>query len=129
MPSWEKEAVKLDKIFLNKLAFYGYHGVFPEENKLGQRYYVDLALELDLQPAGKSDDINHSIDYGQVYEVTKTILEGPPYRLIESAAERVAGELLNAFPLLQACRVKVVKPDPPIPGHYESVAVEIYRER
>ncbi|SDN10144.1 dihydroneopterin aldolase [Sediminibacillus halophilus] len=119
----------MDKIFLNKMEFYGYHGLFPEERKLGQRFYVDLTLEIDLKAAGQTDNMEESIDYGQIYQVTKAVVEGEAKQLIESVGEKIAEALLRKFPRLQACKVKVIKPDPPIPGHYDSVAIEIYRER
>ncbi|GAB2564478.1 dihydroneopterin aldolase [Gracilibacillus alcaliphilus] len=119
----------MDKIQLNQMTFYGFHGVFPEEKKLGQRFLVDLTLELDLRQAGETDDLQHSIDYGLVYQLTKNIVEGPSKKLVETVAENLASELLAYFDSLQACRVKVIKPDPPIPGYYQSVAVEIYREK
>lgn len=120
---------ELDKIYVNQMEFWGYHGLFPEENKLGQRFYVDLELELDLKPASQSDDMTKSIDYGAIYETTKKIVEGKAYKLVESVAEQISGELFSSFPLLEGCLVKVFKPDPPIPGHYQSVAIEIYRSR
>ncbi|MFB1051036.1 dihydroneopterin aldolase [Paraliobacillus sp. JSM ZJ581] len=119
----------MDKIFLHKCAFYGYHGLFPEETKLGQRFYVDLELELDLQQAGCSDDMKDTINYGAVFQATKEIVEGRPFHLLEALAEAIAAKLLTDFSQLQACRIKVDKPDPPIPGHYQAVAVEIYRRR
>lgn len=119
----------MDKIFVNGMEFYGYHGLFPEENKLGQRFYVDLTLELDLTAASNTDDVNESIDYGHVYRVTEAIVEGKAKRLVETVAEDLAQKLLTSFEKLSACTVKVIKPDPPIPGHYQSVAIEIYRVR
>ncbi|MBA2177017.1 dihydroneopterin aldolase [Halobacillus locisalis] len=119
----------MDKIHLNQMEFWGYHGLFPEENKLGQRFYVDAQLELDLKPAAASDDMTKSIDYGAVYEVTKTVVEGEAYALVETVAEKLAGKLLQEFSILEACHLKVYKPDPPIPGHYKSVAIEISRSR
>lgn len=111
------------------MRFYGYHGLFKEENKLGQRFNVDVVLFTDLTKAGKTDEMNDSIDYGHVYKVVQQVVEGKPYRLIETVAASIANQLLETFPSLFASTVKVIKPDPPIPGHYESVAVEIYRER
>lgn len=111
------------------MEFYGYHGLFPEENKLGQRFYVDLALECDLSIAGKTDRMEDSIDYGMIYQKTKAVVEGTALHLIEAVAENIANQLLGNFNKLYACKVTVYKPDPPIPGHYQSVAVEIYRER
>lgn len=119
----------MDKIFVNKMEFYGYHGVFPEETKLGQRFKVDLVVELDLAKAGKSDNLEDSINYGELYEVCKGIVEGKPYKLVEAVAERIASELLTKFTPIALCTVKVYKPDPPIAGHYESVAIEIVRGR
>ena len=119
----------MDKIILNQLHFYGYHGLFPEEKKLGQRFDIDLEFFLDLEIAGKSDDMSDSIHYGEAFEIVKEIVEGEPKNLIEALAESIAAKLLSHFDLLKACRVRVIKPNPPIPGHYESVAVEIYREK
>ncbi|PWU67807.1 dihydroneopterin aldolase [Gracilibacillus dipsosauri] len=119
----------MDKIYVHEMQFYGYHGLFPEERKLGQRFSVDLILELELRKAGKSDNMEDSIDYGLVYQLTKEIVEGEAKNLVEAVAQSVADKLLMSLPLLQACTVKVYKPDPPIPGHYRSVAVEIYREK
>ncbi|QKY70914.1 dihydroneopterin aldolase [Lentibacillus sp. CBA3610] len=119
----------MDKILLNQMMFYGYHGLFPEENKLGQRFLVDTELMLDLKKSSRSDDMHDSIDYGEVYHVIKEIMEGEPKNLVEAIAEAIADELFQSFNLLKACKLTVTKPDPPIPGHYQSVAVEIYRER
>lgn len=111
------------------MQFYGFHGLLPEENKLGQRFNVDAELHLDLRKPGQTDHMEDSIDYSLVYEVIKKIVEGETKNLIESVAESIAKNLLASFDLLHACSIRVVKPDPPIVGHYESVAVEIYRER
>lgn len=119
----------MDKIKLKRLAFYGYHGLFPEENKLGQRFYVDVELFLSLQKAGKSDKMEDSIDYGAVYEMIRSIVEGEPKNLIEAVAEAIAQSLLENFAALHACQIEVTKPDPPIAGQYDAVSVQIYRER
>ncbi len=119
----------MDKIHVNQMEFYGYHGVFPEETRLGQRFAVDLTVELDLSKAGKTDELEHSINYADLYQVCKDIVEGKPYKLVETIAEQIASTILEQFSLVEACHVKVIKPDPPIPGHYKSVAVEITRSR
>lgn len=111
------------------MEFYGYHGVFPEETKLGQRFKVDLIVEADLAKAGKSDHIEDSINYGELYEICRNIVEGAPLKLVEAVAEKIASALLAKFPTMNSCTVKVYKPDPPIAGHYESVAIEIVRGR
>lgn len=117
----------MDKIFLNQMEFYGYHGVFPEETKLGQRFIVDVVLEVDLKEAGKTDDLSKTIHYGEVYELTKEIVEGHPFKLVETLAEKITEKILKNYALVNNCTVKVIKPNPPIAGHYHSVAVEIKR--
>jgi dihydroneopterin aldolase len=119
----------MDKIILNKMAFYGYHGVFPEETHLGQRFMVDLTVETNLKKAGETDQLEYSINYGEIYQVCKEIVEGKPYKLVEAVAEKIAGEMLTRFEPISQVIVRVIKPDPPIPGHYESVAVEVTRSR
>ncbi|HSU79827.1 MAG TPA: dihydroneopterin aldolase [Candidatus Angelobacter sp.] len=119
----------MDKIYLNNLAFYGYHGVLPEETRLGQRFNVNLVLESDLSKAGNTDDLKDTVNYAAVYDCVRGVVEGPPRKLLESVAETLADTLLQEFPLIHSCIIKVIKPDPPIPGHYESVAVEIQRGR
>jgi 7,8-dihydroneopterin aldolase/epimerase/oxygenase len=119
----------LDKIFVNQMEFYGYHGVFPEETRLGQRFIVDLMVLLDLKKAGESDELEHSVNYGELFQVCKEIVEGKPYKLVEAVAETISASILSQFTLVSEATVKVIKPDPPIPGHYRSVAVEITRRR
>ncbi|KKI91626.1 dihydroneopterin aldolase [Bacillus sp. SA1-12] len=119
----------MDKIFVNGMEFYGYHGVLKEENKIGQRFRVDLTVEVDLKNAGETDELEHTVNYASLYTCCKKIVEGKPYKLVEAVAEQIAKEVLTKFHLVQNCTVKLIKPDPPIPGHYKEVAVEIKRGR
>ncbi|WP_304439356.1 dihydroneopterin aldolase [Geobacillus sp. FSL W8-0032] len=119
----------MDKIYVHGMEFYGYHGVLREENILGQRFLVDVTLELDLQSAGRSDRLEHTINYADVYERCRMIVEERTFALIEAVAEAIAADLLAAFPRIQRCTVKVIKPNPPIRGHYQHVAVEMSRGR
>lgn len=117
----------MDKIYVNGMEFYGYHGVFQEETKLGQRFIVDLVAEVELKQAGDTDNLDFSVNYGELYQVCRDIVEGPPFKLVEAVAEKIAQTILSDFTLVKNCTVKVIKPDPPIPGHLKSVAVEITR--
>lgn len=124
-----KEAFIIDKVYVEGMEFYGYHGVFKEENKLGQRFRVDLTAFLDLSEAGKTDNIDATINYAELYKLCKEVMEGEPVNLVETLAETIAAKVLEKFEAVQECTVKVVKPDPPIPGHYKSVAIEMTRKR
>ncbi|MBC1376047.1 dihydroneopterin aldolase [Listeria sp. FSL L7-0091] len=119
----------MDKIYLNELVFYGYHGVLAEETKLGQTFRVSLILGLSTKKAGMSDSVEDTVSYAEVYETVKEIVEGKPFKLIEALAEKISIEVLAGYPLLEEVTVKLIKPNPPIPGHYDSVAVEIERKR
>ncbi|MGM9986981.1 MAG: dihydroneopterin aldolase [Bacillaceae bacterium] len=119
----------MDRIYVNEMLFYGYHGVFPEENKLGQRFIVDIVASLSLRKAGESDDLNHSVNYGELYQLSQKIVEGKPVQLIETLGERIAAQILEDYPAIEEVTVKITKPDPPIPGYYRSVAIEVTRGR
>lgn len=118
----------MDKIFFKQMYFYGFHGAYPEENRLGQRFYVDLELGLDLRPSAMTDDLEKTVNYAEVYELVKNEVEQTRVKLVETLAENVANRLLNQFPIEQVL-VRVTKPDPPIPGHYQAVGVEIVRSK
>lgn len=119
----------MDSIYINGMEFYAYHGVFPEENRLGQLFTVDVVLHTDLRPAGESDDLTRTVNYAEAYNEIKAIMTGEPVQLVETLAERIAAVLLAQFPIVRSARVKLHKPNPPIPGHLAGVAVEILRER
>jgi dihydroneopterin aldolase len=118
-----------DRIILKGMVFYGYHGVTQAEKTLGQAFIVDLELEVDLKAPGASDNVKDTVDYSQVYQVAKEVVEGPSRDLMESVAEGVAQKLLHTFPL-DGVRVRVTKPHVPIKGAVvEGAGVEIHRLR
>lgn len=121
--------MKPDKMQLRGLKFYGYHGVHDAEQQLGQRFEVDLEMELDLRTAGRSDDPNDTVNYSLVYQEIKKIVEGPPKKLLESVAEAIACRVLENFDI-ESVRVKVKKPEVPVKGSILSyAAVEIFRSK
>ena len=118
-----------DKIALKGMVFYGYHGVAPEEQKLGQRFIVDLEMERDLSRAGLSDDPEDTVSYALVFDMVRQIMEGPSRKLLENLAETIAQQALDGYDL-EAIRVIVRKPEVPMPGSIlDHAAVEIYRTR
>ncbi|WKA54891.1 dihydroneopterin aldolase [Planococcus shixiaomingii] len=117
----------MDFIHVNDMEFYGYHGVFPEETKLGQRFRLTISLAVDLKRAGETDELEHTVHYGEIYAACRSIVEGEPKKLVEAVAEEVAAHILTNFSLVKGIRVLLIKPDPPIPGYYKSVAIELTR--
>ncbi|NLY80933.1 MAG: dihydroneopterin aldolase [Lysinibacillus sp.] len=118
----------MDYIHLRDMQFYGYHGVLQEETMLGQRFRVTVSLAVSTKKAGETDHLHHTVNYVEVYELCKNIVEGKPFQLIEAVAETIATAILEKFDgQVYGCKVELIKPDPPIPGHYKEVAVEIVR--
>jgi len=99
-----------DRIVLRGMQFFGFHGTRPEENNLGQRFVVDIALQLSLRAAGEADDLSLTVDYSQVHALARAIVEGPPLKLTEAVAERIAAAVLAEQPLVEAVEVRVAKP-------------------
>lgn len=119
-----------DRILLTDMVFHGHHGTLPAENELGQPFIVNIELHLDLRPAGTSDDLARTVDYGTVHRMARDIVEGPPVQLTETLAERIAAGVLGDHPTVGAVRVRVAKPhvrlgDTVLAGS----AVEIMRRR
>jgi dihydroneopterin aldolase len=119
-----------DRIRLNEMMFYGYHGVLAEEQALGQRFVVDLELVTDLRRAGVSDDLDQTVNYSAVYAAVRDIVTGPPCRLIEAVAEAIAARVLADHPTVERVSVRVRKPAVPIAGAMlASAEVAIERDR
>lgn len=119
----------MDKIYINNLEFIGYHGVFPEEKKLGQKFQVSVEMSCDTREAGKTEDLTKSTHYGLVAEdIGKLFLE-KSVDLIETCAEEIAQMILRKYPLIFEVKVTVKKPWAPLQMHFENVAVEITRKR
>ncbi len=120
---------KADRIVLDGMRFYGFHGVNPEERVQGQEYLVDLAVEMDLSVPGGSDRLEDTVSYAHLYRAVRDVMEGEPRNLLEAAANSIAEKVLSNFPV-DSVSVRVKKPHPPIRGSViENATVEITRRR
>jgi dihydroneopterin aldolase len=118
-----------DQVFVNGLALHAYHGVMPHEAKVGQSFSLDLALDIDLKQASRSDKLADTVGYDQVVEVASKAFRAKRYRLVEAAAGAVADAVLTTFRQVSAIRVTIHKPHAPIAATFEDVGVAIFRER
>ena len=118
-----------DRIVLANLVFQARHGVEPRERVEPQRFEVDVELELDLRPAGETDDLSKTANYAEVDAVVRPIVEGRSFALIEALAEAIAGAVLASQPLADAVVVRVRKPEVRLGGPLDHAAVEIRRMR
>ena len=117
----------MDKIILKGIQFYGYHGVSEAERELGQKYAVDIEIDFDLEPAGRSDNLNDTVNYSEIFRLVIEVGTSEKFLLIESLAQKIADAILSRFPI-ETVLVRVKKLTPPIPGELEYAGVEIVRE-
>ena len=104
----------------------GHHGVFDFERRDGQVFVVDLVLGIDTRDAARSDDLQHTVDYGSLVAKVKNAIETDPVDLIETLAQRIADVCL-ADPRVQWTEVTVHKPDAPIEATFSDVTLTITR--
>ena len=118
-----------DRIRLEGMVFYGFHGVDPAERKVGQRFIVDLEVGIDLRRAGASDNITDTINYSQLYRAVREIVEGRSRNLLETLAQDISQRVIDNFNV-ESVRVHVKKPEAPIKGSVLGYAgVEILRNK
>jgi dihydroneopterin aldolase len=114
----------MNKIVIEGIKLYCYHGCLEEEARIGANYVVDVMMETDFSEAAKTDDLARTIDYVTVYEIVKKQM-AVRSRLIEQPAQRIIDELKKQFPSLKYTEVKVSKINPPMNGDVEKVSVII----
>lgn len=116
-----------DEIHIENLEIFAKHGVFPEENRLGQKFLISLTMYVDARPAGKADCLEQSVHYGEASQFMTDWMHRHTYRLIEAAAEHLAEELLLRYPLLKGLTLELKKPWAPVGLPLETVSVKITR--
>lgn len=117
------------KISLNEMVFYGYHGVYDEERRLGQRFIVTVHLDTDPETDKSIHSLDDTIDYTKVYDEIQTIMETHQFHLLEGCANTILDKLIQDFPLISKATVCIQKPSVAIRGSLRSVEVEISRQR
>ena len=118
----------MDMITIQNLEVFAKHGVFPEENVLGQKFVLSAILYTDTRKSGLTDSLEDSTHYGEVSHFMKAFVEGHTFRLLESVAEQLTQELLLSFPLIRKVDLEIKKPWAPIGLPLDTVSVRIVRE-
>ena len=118
----------MDKISIKNLKIPGKHGVYDFEKKTNGIFELDIDLYFDLVKAGNSDNLKDTIDYANVVDLTIEIFNKKRYSLIESLAEKICDILLSNFPI-EKIMLKIRKPHAPIEANFDSVQVQLIRER
>ena len=118
-----------DRIFIRGLSLHAYHGVMPYEGKVGQSFAIDLALDMDLSAAARTDKVADTVSYDQVVAVASTAFTSQKFKLIEAAAGKVADAVLAKFPRVRSVEVTIHKPHAPIAATFSDVGVTLLRRR
>lgn len=118
----------MQTILLNGLKFYAYHGVAPEENKIGQAYTVDVKMEADLTKAMESDDVKDTVNYADVYNSIKDEMSRKSH-LIEHVAKRIGDRILCDFSMVESVEVKIMKHNPPMGAecNFAGICINMHR--
>lgn len=117
----------MDCIKITNLKIFAHHGVFPEETRNGQYFYVNAKLYLDCKKAGKTDCLEDSLNYGEVSHFITDFLTSHTYKLLEAAAEHLVEEMLLSMHGLRKVELELCKPQAPIGLPFENVSVTIER--
>ena len=119
----------MDRIIIKGLKLYAFHGVNPEEKENGQDFILDISAYLPLAKAGKTDNLEDTVSYAKIIKLTRAVFTAEKYDLIETAARKVASEILKTFDMIESITVTLKKPDAPIKADFDYVAVEISLSR
>lgn len=96
--------------------FYAHHGVMQEEHRLGGRFEVDVAIDLDIEAAAREDALEATVDYERVYRLVEEIVTDNNFYLIERLAYLIARRTAEVYPQAMAVETVVRKPNPPVGG-------------
>ena len=120
--------MSLDRISLKGLRVFARHGAAEHERRDGQEFVIDADLWLDTRAAAAADDLSLTVDYGAVAGRLVSLASGPPGRLIETLAERLAAVCLSE-PGVEEAEITVHKPHAPLPHRFSDVTVVVRRKR
>lgn len=102
-------------ITLEGLEFFAYHGFFDEEQRIGNKYSVDIIVTADLSEAARRDRLSATVDYGELYKITLGVMQRKA-RLLEHIALSIIEDVRSRYPDLETVEVSVSKFNPPIGG-------------
>jgi len=111
------------KIALQGIRFFAYHGFYPEEQVLGCEYIVDIETELEVYGSG-NDDIQHTVNYERLFSIAK-IEMAVPRKLIETVAHGMLERIRHEFLAVQKIRLAIKKMHPPLAGQVENSLIEL----
>ena len=118
----------MDKIRILNLKIPAKHGVYDFEKERKGIFEIDIEMQLDINKAIISDDVQDTVDYNEVINITKKIFSENDYNLIECVAGKIGESLLEKYPINNVI-IKIRKPHAPINADLDTVEVEVERKK
>lgn len=112
------------KIYLRNVRFHAFHGVLPQEGIVGNDYLVNMVLDYDFSSAMKTDDLQGTLNYAEVYQKVREEM-AVPSKLLEHVAGRIAHRLFSDFPEIQKLQLSITKVNPPMGADSDGAGVEV----
>jgi dihydroneopterin aldolase len=112
-------------ITLKNCAFFARHGVLEQENALGQRFFVDAAMEVEAGDALETDLVEQTVDYGLAFALIEQVVTGQQRKLIETLAFDIAKALCARFAQIRHVEITVRKPSAPVQGVLDHAEVRV----
>lgn len=112
------------KIYLRNVRFHAFHGVLAQEGIVGNDYLVNLVLDYDFSSAMKTDDLQGTLNYAEVYQKVREEM-AVPSKLLEHVAVRIAHRLFSDFPEIQKLQLSITKVNPPMGADSDGAGVEV----
>lgn len=117
--------VESSYITLREVRFHAFHGVMPQERKVGADFTVTLCVKADLGRPVFSDNVDDTLNYAALYEVLKREM-AQPSRLLEHIAGRIGQAVFDSFPQVETVDVMLTKLNPPMGADSDGAAVELH---
>lgn len=114
----------MGQIKISGLRIFANHGVYEEERRLGQDFYVNATLFVNMEKSGSSDELADAVNYGSVCAFMHQFLTGNTFRLLEKAVTQTIKAVLKEFPLLDGMEMELCKPQAPISLPFDNISVK-----
>ena len=112
-------------ISLRHVRFHAFHGVKPQERRVGADFLVNLRVGYPLKKAMKNDQVEDTLNYAALYTFVKAEM-AVPSKLLEHVAGRIVSAIEKAFPQVTSIDLELTKLNPPMGADCDGASVEIH---
>jgi len=112
-------------VALHGVEFFAYHGFYPEEQKLGNHFIVDIEVEFTPNGDITADDLGNTVNYEQLYDIACEEMKHPK-KLIETVARAIIDNIVKQYSFVDAVKLTINKLNPLIGAKTKSSGVTLY---